>query len=129
MYLPAESFDALHYKEIPPNQIEMSPSRFLECGSYPFRSQLIEVNDSEFLEDGESGSSESESESDSSETEPDMDENITSHSGCFLLVLTLVSCIMLGRLFCILDKCSLLCLGLCMPCRHASWLLLLFVFS
>ncbi|XWS57337.1 hypothetical protein CRYUN_Cryun09bG0165600 [Craigia yunnanensis] len=79
MYLPAESFE--HYKEIPPNQIEMSPSRFLECDSYPFRSQLIEDNDSEFLEDGESGSSESESESDSSETEPDLDEDITSHSG------------------------------------------------
>ena len=122
MYLSAESFDALDYKEIPPNQVEMLPSPFLECDSYPFPSHLIEDNTSGFLEDVESGSSEStssesesESESDSSETEPDMDEDITSHSGYFLLVLTLVSCIMLGRLPCILDKCSLLRLGLCIP--------------
>ncbi|XWS65105.1 hypothetical protein CRYUN_Cryun05aG0062400 [Craigia yunnanensis] len=86
MYLPAESLDDLDYKEIPLNQIEMSTSRFLESDSYPFPSHLIEDDTSEFLEDGESGSSEStssesESESDSSETEPDMDEDITSHSG------------------------------------------------
>ncbi|XWS58784.1 hypothetical protein CRYUN_Cryun08bG0063200 [Craigia yunnanensis] len=86
MYLPAESFDALDYKEIPPNQIEMSPSPFLECDFYPFPSHLIEDNTNGFLEDVESGSSESpssesESESDSSETEPDMDEDIISHSG------------------------------------------------
>ncbi|XWS42903.1 hypothetical protein CRYUN_Cryun16bG0054400 [Craigia yunnanensis] len=85
MYLPAESFDALDYREIPPNQIEMSPSHFLECDSYPFPSHLIEDNTSEFLEDVESGSSKStsssESESDFSETEPDMDGDITSHSG------------------------------------------------
>ncbi|XP_021281686.1 uncharacterized protein At1g51745 [Herrania umbratica] len=86
MYLPAESFDALDYKEVPANQIEMSPSRFVECDSYPFPSHLIEDNTREFLEDIESGSSESassesESESDSSETEPDMDEDITSLSG------------------------------------------------
>ncbi|XVE90493.1 hypothetical protein DITRI_Ditri20bG0082100 [Diplodiscus trichospermus] len=86
MYFPAESFDAFNYKEIPPNKIEMSPSHFLERGSYPFPGQLIEDNTSEFLEDGESDSSESissesESESDSSETEADMDEDITSRSG------------------------------------------------
>ncbi|XVF30419.1 hypothetical protein REPUB_Repub16aG0055700 [Reevesia pubescens] len=86
MYLPPESFDALDYKEIPPNEIEMSPTRYMECDSYPFPSHLIEDNTSEFLEDVESGSSEStssesESESDSSETEPDIDEDITSHSG------------------------------------------------
>ncbi|XP_022745720.1 uncharacterized protein At1g51745-like isoform X2 [Durio zibethinus] len=88
-YLPAESFDALEYKEILPNQIEMSPFGFLEYDSYPFPNHLIEDNTSEFLEDVESGSSEStssesESDSDSSETEPDMDENITSHSGATL---------------------------------------------
>ncbi|XP_022743327.1 uncharacterized protein At1g51745-like [Durio zibethinus] len=86
MYLPAESFDVLDYKGIPPNQIEMSPSRYLECDSYSFPSHLIEGNTGEFLEGGESGSSEStssesESESDSSETDPDMDEDITSQSG------------------------------------------------
>ncbi|XP_022718551.1 uncharacterized protein At1g51745-like isoform X2 [Durio zibethinus] len=88
IYLPPGSFDALDYKEIPPNQIEVSPSRFLECdsGSFPFPSHLIEDNTGEFLEDVESGSSEStssesESDSDSSETEPDIDEDITSHSG------------------------------------------------
>ncbi|KAE8699292.1 dentin sialophosphoprotein-like [Hibiscus syriacus] len=86
MYFPPESFDASDYKEAPPNQIEMSPPLFVECGSYPFPSHMIEDNASEFLEDVESGSSEStssesESESDSSETEPDMDEDITSHSG------------------------------------------------
>ncbi|KAE8716996.1 Tudor/PWWP/MBT superfamily protein [Hibiscus syriacus] len=85
-YFPPESFDASDYKEIPPNQIEMSPLHFVECDSYPFPSHMIEDNASEFLEDAESGSSEStssesESESDSSETEPDMDEDITSHSG------------------------------------------------
>ncbi|KAL4378901.1 hypothetical protein GQ457_02G027740 [Hibiscus cannabinus] len=86
MYFPSETFDALGYKEIPPNQIEMSPPHFVECDSYPFPSHLIEDNTSEFLEDVESGSSESnssesESESDSSETEPDMDDDMTSHSG------------------------------------------------
>ncbi|TYJ46984.1 hypothetical protein E1A91_A02G157300v1 [Gossypium mustelinum] len=86
MYFPPESFDALDYKEILPTQIEMSPSHFVECDSYPFRSHIIEDHTREFLEDVESGSSEStssesESESDSSETEPDMDEDITSHSG------------------------------------------------
>ncbi|XP_012463733.1 uncharacterized protein At1g51745 [Gossypium raimondii] len=86
MYFPPESFDVLDYKEILRNQIEMSPSHFLECDSYPFHRLLIEDDSSEFLEDVESGSSEStssesESESDSSETEPDMDEDITSHSG------------------------------------------------
>lgn len=86
MYFPPESFDALDYKEIPPTQIEMSPSHFVECDSYPFRSHIIEDHTREFLEDVESGSSEStssesEPESDSSETEPDMDEDITSHSG------------------------------------------------
>ncbi|XVF06922.1 hypothetical protein REPUB_Repub06bG0092700 [Reevesia pubescens] len=91
MYFPAESFDALDYKEILPNQVEMSPSRFLECDSYPFPSHLIEDNINKFLEDGESGSSEStssesESESDSSETEPDMDEYITSHSVATVLM-------------------------------------------
>ncbi|GMI85411.1 PWWP-DOMAIN INTERACTOR OF POLYCOMBS1, PRO-TRP-PRO-TRP protein 1 [Hibiscus trionum] len=86
MYLPSESFDALNYKEIPQNQIDMSPSHFLECDSYPFHRLLNEDDASEFLEDVESGSSEStssesESESDSSETEPDMDEDINSQSG------------------------------------------------
>ncbi|GMI78899.1 PWWP-DOMAIN INTERACTOR OF POLYCOMBS1, PRO-TRP-PRO-TRP protein 1 [Hibiscus trionum] len=86
MYFPPESFDALGYKGIPPNQIEMSPPHFVECDSYPFPSHMIEDNTSEFLEDVESGSSEStsyesESESDSSETEPDMDDDMTSHSG------------------------------------------------
>ncbi|KAG4166802.1 hypothetical protein ERO13_A13G155200v2 [Gossypium hirsutum] len=86
MYFSPESFDVLDYKEILRNQIEMSPSHFLECDSYPFHRLLIEDDSSEFLEDIESGSSEStssesESESDSSETEPDMDEDITSHSG------------------------------------------------
>ncbi|XP_039034143.1 uncharacterized protein At1g51745-like isoform X2 [Hibiscus syriacus] len=86
MYFPPESFDALGYKEIPPNQIEMSPPHFVECDSYPFPSHMVEDNTCEFLEDDESDSSEStssesESESDSSETEPDMDEDMTSHSG------------------------------------------------
>ncbi|KAH1032832.1 hypothetical protein J1N35_045006 [Gossypium stocksii] len=86
IYFPPESFDVLDYKQILRNQIEMSPSHFLECDSYPFHRFLIEDDSSEFLEDIESGSSEStssesESESDSSETEPDMDEDITSHSG------------------------------------------------
>ncbi|OMP03729.1 hypothetical protein CCACVL1_02286 [Corchorus capsularis] len=87
-YLPAGSYDALDYKEIPPNQIEMSPSGFVECDSYPFPSHLNEDNTSEFPEDAESGSSEStssesesESVSDSSETEADMDEDATSLSG------------------------------------------------
>ncbi|KAK8545588.1 hypothetical protein V6N13_066861 [Hibiscus sabdariffa] len=84
MYLPPESFDALNYREIPQNQIDMSPSHFLECDSYPFRRLLNEDDASEFLEDVESDSSEStssESESDTSETEPDMDEDINSPSG------------------------------------------------
>ncbi|GMJ11350.1 PWWP-DOMAIN INTERACTOR OF POLYCOMBS1, PRO-TRP-PRO-TRP protein 1 [Hibiscus trionum] len=86
MYFPPESFDALDYKEIPQNQIDMWPSHYLECNSYPSHSLLNEDDTSELLEDVESGSSESsssesESDSDSSETEPDMDEDITSHSG------------------------------------------------
>ncbi|KAE8706499.1 Tudor/PWWP/MBT superfamily protein [Hibiscus syriacus] len=86
MYLPPESFDALKYKEILQNEIEMLPSHFLECDSYPFRRLSNENDASEFLEDVESGSSESassesESESDSSEVEPDMDEDVNSHSG------------------------------------------------
>ncbi|XVF41618.1 hypothetical protein PTKIN_Ptkin01aG0294000 [Pterospermum kingtungense] len=89
MYLSDEPFDALDYKEIPPNHIQMSPPRFLECDSYPFPRHLIENNTSEYLENGESSSSESTSseselESDSSETEPDMDEDITSHSAATL---------------------------------------------
>ncbi|MBA0668550.1 hypothetical protein Goklo_001447, partial [Gossypium klotzschianum] len=89
MYFPPESFDVLDYKEILRNQIEMSPSHFLECDSNPFHRLLIEDDSSEFLEEVESGSpestsSESESESDSSETEPDMDEDTTSHSDCSL---------------------------------------------
>ncbi|XVE62234.1 hypothetical protein DITRI_Ditri06bG0101600 [Diplodiscus trichospermus] len=89
MYLPAESFDGLDYKEIPPNQMEKSPSHFMECDTYPFPGHLIDDNTSEFLEDVESGSSEStssesESQSDSSETEPERDEDITSHSGATL---------------------------------------------
>lgn len=86
MYLSAEPFDILDYKEIPPKHIQMSPPHFLESDSYPFPNHLIEDNSSENLEIGESSSSESTSseselESDSSETEPDMDEDITSHSG------------------------------------------------
>ncbi|KAK8478404.1 hypothetical protein V6N13_136611 [Hibiscus sabdariffa] len=91
MYFPPECFDALDYKEIPQNQIDMWPSHSLECNSYPFRRLLNEDDTSELLEDAESGSSEStssesESESDSSETEPDMDEDITSHSGATVSV-------------------------------------------
>ncbi|KAE8726910.1 dentin sialophosphoprotein-like [Hibiscus syriacus] len=86
IYFPPESFGALDYKDIPPNQIEMSPPHYVECDSYPFPSHMVEDNTCEFLEDDESGSSEStssesESESDSSETEPDMDEDMTSHTG------------------------------------------------
>ncbi|KAE8679039.1 dentin sialophosphoprotein-like [Hibiscus syriacus] len=86
MYLPPESFDALNYKEIPQNEIDMPPSHFLKCDSYPFLRLSNEHDASELLEDVESGSSEStssesESESDSSEAEPDMDEDINSHSG------------------------------------------------
>lgn len=85
MYLPSQTSDALKYKEIHPNRIEMSAFQIEESDSYPFAGQLVEDNAREFLEVGDSGLSESTSselasESDSSQTEADIDEDMVSLS-------------------------------------------------
>lgn len=72
VYLPSESDDRLEYKEIPPSEMEMSPSQFGDSNNHPHPSSLTEENTSEFMEG---------SESDSSETEADTDAEMTELAG------------------------------------------------
>lgn len=72
VYLPPESDGHLEYKEIPPSEMEMSPSQLGDSNNHPHPGSLTEENTSEFMED---------SESDSSETEADTDEEMTELAG------------------------------------------------
>lgn len=69
VYLPSESDDRLEYKEIPPSEMEMSPSQFGDSNNHPHPSSLTEENTSEFMEGSESDSSETEADTDAEMTE------------------------------------------------------------
>lgn len=69
VYLPSESDDRLEYKEIPPSEMELSPSQFGDSNNHPHPSSLTEENTSEFMEGSESDSSETEADTDAEMTE------------------------------------------------------------